>query len=200
MKKILRITFMALVFQSFLGCAGVMLPSTNDPGTKLDMAIDLIDQKNRPIPAERMIREAIATYERNKDELELANAYRVYGIFYKSPAVTQWHKHYQQVGFPDSTVKFETRYQKALEYFGKARAILEARQEMDLMANIHLQTGLTYQLMGKVSEACAAFDSSLLAYKKMMGQDASAKVVLPKEYSSFQKGIADFKRSAGCNV
>jgi tetratricopeptide (TPR) repeat protein len=178
----------------------MLVPATNDPAAKLGWAQELVENQDRPLPAERLIREAIDIYQEQKNDFGLAKAYRVYGLFFKSPSIVRWQKHYQEQGFSDQSAKYETRLQMALGYFEKSRALLEAHQDVNLLANVHLQIGLTHQLMGQNDAACSAFDRSTAAYKTMMAQDPQAKIAVPKEYTSFDKGMSDIKKHAGCKV
>jgi hypothetical protein len=50
----------------------------------------LFQRKNRPVPAERLIRAAIALYQERDDPHGLGNANREYRDFIKSDAVINW--------------------------------------------------------------------------------------------------------------
>jgi hypothetical protein len=58
-----------------------MVPYTSDPERKLGWAKELYQNQNRPIPAERLIKEAIEIYQERGDQLGLAQAHRAYGVF-----------------------------------------------------------------------------------------------------------------------
>jgi tetratricopeptide (TPR) repeat protein len=192
----LFIAFFALLLMA--GCSAMLVPSTDDPAAKLKWAQELVENQGRPIPAEQLIREAIEIYQGQKNEIGLAMAYRVYGLFFKAPAIVRDQIFYKEHGFLDKSAHYETRLQTALEYFDKSRTLLESKTDIGMLANIYLQIGLTHQLMGQTDAACSAFDKSLKVYKGMMTQDLQTKVVLPKDYTSFESGMLDIKRRAGC--
>src|SRR5258706_382617 len=76
------------------GCAGVGITAKSDPAAKLHDATDLFDRQDRPLIAEKLIREAIASYQKSNDQLGLANAYRTYGFFFRSASIEgEWSKH-----------------------------------------------------------------------------------------------------------
>src|SRR5436190_669032 len=108
---------------SLAGCAGVGVVATDDPAAKLHDAAYLYSKAGRPLIAERLIRQAIDLYEKNNDQLGLAEAYRQYGLFFLSPSIQKWNKVYRDSGFLDKSATFDTRYAKSIEYFEKAAAI-----------------------------------------------------------------------------
>ena len=97
--------------------------STSDPLAKLHDAEDLFMRQDRPLPAERLIREAIAIYQEKDDPHGLGNAYREYGDLLMSPAIVKWETVYRRDGFQDKSVTFDNRVAKALENYSKAGAI-----------------------------------------------------------------------------
>ncbi len=65
------------------GCAAMGVPYTTDPKKKLSYAVMLYDEQQRPLPAERLIRESIDIFKSENNEKGLAQAYRVYGFFFR---------------------------------------------------------------------------------------------------------------------
>src|SRR5439155_17074841 len=57
---------------TFAGCAAFGVPPTRDPATKLRTATWLFDRQDRPLPAERIIREALELYQKDGDQLGIA--------------------------------------------------------------------------------------------------------------------------------
>lgn len=57
-----------------VGCAGVGIVATSDPAVKLEDAFYLLENSNRPLPAEMLIREAMAIYEERGDPRGLGKA------------------------------------------------------------------------------------------------------------------------------
>lgn len=177
----------------------MLVPSSSDPAVKLDWAQELMDNQGRPLPAERLIQESIDIYQERNDELGLANAYRVYGLFFKSAGVRKWQKHYEGSGFMDKSATYATRLEKSLEYLQKARGSLEKQKNLNRMANIYIQIGFTYEMMKDTSAACSSYDKSLGAYKAMLADDPQSTVVLPPKYKSYDALIADVKMQAACS-
>ncbi len=176
------------------------VPSTDDPARKLGWAQELVENQDRPIPAERLIRESIDIYQEQKDEMGLARAYRVYGIFFKDKAINKWQKFYQETGFLDKSATYETRFPKALEYFEKSLSLSMKNEDIDMPPNLYLLIAFTYQNMRQPEAACLAFDKSISAHKIMLAEspEADPKASLPKQYSSFEEAVNDFKKRAGC--
>ena len=61
-----------------IGCAAYGVPATSNPDEKLRDAYMLFERKDRPLPAERLLREAITMYQEQKNEPALGEAYRAY--------------------------------------------------------------------------------------------------------------------------
>ena len=76
--------------------------------------------KNRPVPAETLILEAMAAYQKLDDPHGLGSANREYGDFLTSQAVVNWERAYSRHGFFDRTVTYENRSEKAKEHYSKA--------------------------------------------------------------------------------
>src|SRR5207253_7111162 len=123
----------------FTGCAAIGVPATTDPARKLRDATALFDRQDRPLPAERLIREALEVYQRNGDQLGVAEAYRTYGFFFRARSVGgKWSKFYRDNGFLDRSAAFDARYINSIEYFEMARAIYSAHQRFDALTNVVL--------------------------------------------------------------
>jgi len=182
------------------GCAAALVPATSDPARKLGWAQELFDNQDRPLPAERLINEAIEIYKTQHDELGLAEGYRVYGLFFKSQAVERQQNFYQNNGFQDKSAAYDKRLDKAAEYFYKSLALMQKNNASGSLPNVHLQIALTHWRMNNLGAACTAFDDSLKAYKARMQQHPDTKVVLPEEYSNFEIAVNDLKKRAGCRV
>src|SRR5438128_2442039 len=104
-----------LIAVHLTGCAAALVPATRDPYKKLAYAGMLYDEQNRPLPAERLIREAIADFEKSGDELGLAQAYWNYGLFFRSASMGRWEVVYRRDGFQDKSATLENRYSKSVE-------------------------------------------------------------------------------------
>jgi len=199
MSRLQNVTLFLLVLNLLAGCAAFLVPETSDPAKKLEWARELIDNQGRPLPAERLIRDAIEIYRSQHDDSGLAEAYRVYGLFFKSAAVVREQRFYREKGFIDKSATYDNRLEKAAEYFGESLIILQKIGDLHALPNLYLQIAFTQQLMKNTNAACASFDDSLKAHQIRMRQHPETMVVLPKEFSSFEDGIAVFKQQAGCN-
>jgi len=194
--KILASLFIATTLS---GCAAVGVPLTLNPASKLKSAEYLFDREDRPLPAERLIMEAIETYKARGDNAGLADAYRIYAHFLISRAVTNWGKGYQNRGFIDKDVTFENRYRKALEYCKKAIALYEKESIYSWASNVYLLIGkmqVTY--FNNNQMACEnytkAIESHMLDRKKYPNQTYFQQ----PGFESFEEYVNALKDDLGC--
>ena len=146
---------MLFVFLLLGACAGIGVVETSDPAQKLRDAEILYDNEDRPLLAERLIREAIEIYQPTNDKLGLGESYREYGFLLRSPSVKgTWADFYRQNGFLDKSVTFETRYRKSVEYLEMATSLFVELGRFDRATNTALNQGFSYVLMSDNSEAC----------------------------------------------
>src|SRR4051794_34709357 len=115
-------TFSALLLAALLlgGCSGFGIVATSDALAKLNDAEDLFMRQQRPLPAERLIREAMAIYQERDDQHGLGNANREYGDLLRSAAILKWETVYRRDGFQDKSITFDNRLQKASEFYKTA--------------------------------------------------------------------------------
>ena len=179
-------------------CAGVGIVASSDPQVKLHDARNLFAFQDRPLPAERLIREAIEICVENVDQDCLGEAYLAYGYFFRSDAVQSWEKVYRRDGFLDRTVSFDERFEKSKEYLEKAKPLIEKSKAYDVQTNAYLNFGAEYEHQGKKSEACEMYVKSLVANKKNLENNPNANVTLPKGYSSYADYLAAHQKRAGC--
>ncbi len=197
--KALATVLVAAALLGTSGCAGFGIVATSDPAAKLSDAEDLFDRQDRPLPAERLIREAIDIYQEKNDQVGLAGAYRTYGFFFRSPSVEgKWNKIYRANGFLDKSATFETRYAKSIEYFEKARAIYAENKRFDRLTNVDLNMGFSYAGMGNKDAACNAFDRSLESYRENLRQTPGARPIVPRGFASYEEFLADVKKRYAC--
>jgi tetratricopeptide (TPR) repeat protein len=198
MKPLIKFLVLSTCVAALLGCAAAMVPYSSDPKTKLAWATALLEKQNRPLPAERLIREAIEIYQTENDEIGLAEGYRKYGIFFRSASVKRYESFYRKDGFLDKTVTFDQRLDKAIEYFGKSREIYaRAKIHDDMVSNVDLNLAWVYEEKGDRNLACQALDSSLSNNAQFIAANPNAKIDTA-EYKSFEEGIAEQKKYAKC--
>ena len=171
----------------------------SDPAANLRDAGDLFDRQDRPLIAESLIREAIERYQKNNNQLGLADAYRTYGFFFRSSAIEgKWSKHYRENGFLDKSASFDARYEKSIEYLDMARTIFAEYKRYDALTNLDLNIGFTYEVMGYGAAACAAFDRSLENNRDNLRQISKAKIALPQGFATYEEFLAPHRERAGC--
>lgn len=176
------------------GCAAVGVVETSDPAQKLQQAGQLFGRQDRPLPAERLIREAASIYEVANDNLGLAEAYRIYGFFFRSSSVEHWEKVYRSSGFLDKSATFDGRLDKSIEYFDQSGRLLAQAEKYDQLANVEFNRGVSFTMMRNTNSACAAYDASLAAQWRASEADPALRPSLPPGFSTFQELIADAKR------
>ncbi|OGW34063.1 MAG: hypothetical protein A2X58_13040 [Nitrospirae bacterium GWC2_56_14] len=183
---------------TLVGCA-TLQSKPEDPSGKLREAVELFSRKDEPVEAEELLHDVVEVYEKNQDDLGLAEAYRQFGLFYRSNAVNKFEEYYLKEGFLDKTVKFSARYEKAIEYFNKARDIYAADRQYAVLSNLQLSIAKTYDLMNQHENACAAFDQGLenhLAFKK--SADPETLELRADEIANYEQYMGAMKKQAGC--
>jgi tetratricopeptide (TPR) repeat protein len=197
MKSIVRLSILSSCIALLLGCAAAMVPYTSDPAIKLGWSKVLLEEQDRPIPAERLIFEAIDIYKAQKDENGLAEAYRRYGIFLKSPSVRKWGDFFIKNGFLDKTVTFNTRLDKSIEYFNKAKSQFENTKSYDMVSNVYLQLAFVYDQKGEHRLACKSLDSSLENNVQYKNIDPAAQIQGAGD-QSYDDKMAALKKAINC--
>ncbi len=182
-----------------LGCATLLTNTPEDPSGKLREAAELFNSKDQPVEAEKLLHDAVEICLKNQDDPGLAEAYRQFGLFYRSNAVSKFERYYLTKGFLDKTVKFANRYEKAIEYFKKAKDLFAANKQYFVLSNLHLSIAKTYDLMNQRENACTAFDQGLenhLAYKRLAAPDELE--FHAEELANYEQYIGLMKKQAGC--
>lgn len=197
-------SFVAIcAFLVLVSCAGVGIIATSDPLAKLNDAEDLFDRQDRPLPAERLIREAMTIYQERGDPHGLGHAYREYGDFLRSPSIAKWEMVFRRDGFRDPSVTFENRlakaseyYAKALDYYLRAEEQLRGSEKYDSLSNVYVNMAWSYFMLSDRVRACDFLDKSLEAYSENIRRNPSA-----KPYSSsgtFPQSVESKKKYVGC--
>lgn len=193
-------------FAALTACAGVGIVATDDPLAKLNDAEDLIMRQDRPLPAERLIREAIAIYEERSDQHGLGNANREYGDLLRSHAILNWETVYRRDGFQDTSITFENRFEKASEfyrksitYYERAEPLLQQAGKYDALTNVYFNAAWSHLQVGENEKACGYYDKTTQAYDENKRRNPSAKPYIPSGSGSFAEFISATKRRAGCS-
>ena len=183
---------------ALIGCAGIFGRSTDDPAVKLKWASELYASQDDPVPAERLIIEALETYKKQNDQPGMAEAYRQYGLFFRSNAVGKFAEHYREEGFLDRTANFKDRYNRAIVYFNKSKDIFIELKQYDALSNLYISLAKTYDLMNRLEEACSAFDQSLESHDAFTKANPDAKSLRSEETENYEEYIGIMKKQAGC--
>jgi hypothetical protein len=183
-----------------MGCSAAGVFYSSDPATQLSNAAGLFDIQGRPLPAEQLIVDAIDTYRKSDDQAGLAEAYRVYGLFFRCRALAQpaYAAHYREKGFLDKSATYDTRYEVSLHYFGMAESIYKAKGQYDKLSNVYFHMGDVRILQGNSSAACHYYDESLSAHAKFLEENPGS-TVDPGSKKSFEQTLAGAKKYAGCS-
>ena len=194
----LNILVLLFLFLMMSGCAAMNVPITSDPIEKLKWAQELYDRQGRPLPAERLITEAIEICKKNDDQSCLGKAYLNYGFFFRSPSVEKWQKYYEKNGFYDKTATYENRLTKSKENFEKAISYFLNANEFDALTNAYLNLGWTYYFMGDNKAECEPYAKSLEYNLKYIESNPNKPLALPQGVSSYKEYIEIQQKRAGC--
>jgi len=189
---------MTLIGLWLLGCAAMLVPETSDPIEKLGWATELFNNQERPLPAERLIKEAIEICEKNNNASCLGKANITYGFFFRSPSIEKWEKYYRENGFYDKSATFDNRLVKSKEYFEKGISYYLQTKEYDALTNAYLNLGFTYYFLNDSKGQCESYAKSLEYNAKNIEVNPNAKVALPRGVSTFKEYVVPFQKRAGC--
>jgi hypothetical protein len=181
-------------------CAAVGVVATSDPAAKLRDAMALFDDAGRPLPAEQLIVDALEQYKASNNAAGLAEAYRVYGLFFRSRSMKHpsYAAHYREKGFLDKTATYDARYDRSLYYLGMAEDIYRKIGGKDMLSNVYFHMGNVNVLKGDSTVACRYYDESLSAQAEFRAAHPDTSVVLPRGTRSFEEALAASKKYAGC--
>jgi hypothetical protein len=198
MTQTVKISCAVVLISILAGCAAVSVPTDSDPAEKLRIAQALYTQEQRPVPAENQIQEAIEIYAQQQNTLGLAEAYRQYGLFFRSESVKKAEQYFRNNGFIERSANFDTRYSKSIEYFEKARDIYTEQKKFDALTNLYLNMGFTYQLMQNREAACPVFDQMIASYGEHLKARPTEILYAPAGYANLERYMADIKKKGGC--
>ncbi len=190
--KIYRGLYLFVAISILLGCSAALVPYTSDPDIKLEQVKVLVDV-GRAIPAEKIVLEAIEIYESRNDEIGLANAYRVYGIFYASDAYQRYKWLWKQRG------NYDANKDKPTEYFRKSLEIFKKHNKLDQMTDLEYRLAIEYKNKGFTKEACESLQRSMSNHVRHRQENPSAQYIIPSGYSSVEQYIGVVQNAYGCN-
>lgn len=179
--------------------------STKDPVQQLDQAEALFITKGQIGPAEKLIIEALATYQRQDNPLGLANAYRTYGDFLSSAVVARSEPLIRKEGFSDKSITYDNRlarmahlYSRALTYYNIAEERYLRSARFDALTNVYYNIAWTHLGLKQQKEACSAFDKTIEAFNENMRRNPSARPFAPAGAASIPAAVNREKSLAGC--
>ncbi len=158
LEKMKKFAFLAMFFLS--GCAGIGLMATSDPYRKLQQADYLMSQERAAL-AEFTIKDALVIFERNHDELGMAETYHSFGNLYKNDSYHgKWAEYFKKAGTYDGT------YMRSIDNFTKAMELFRKHSEESGVVKCLLGIGNAYGLRGERGKSCDYYDQALERYKK----------------------------------
>lgn len=189
MSKVFLIAMVLILF----GCAAAGIPFTSDPKKKLQQSEQLLGL-NRPIPAQKLIHEALDEYKKNNDEIGMAYSYQALGIFYQSQS------YHQNKEFFEKFNEYDPTYEKSIENLKQAIKLFDKNSEYFSASNAAWNLAGSYQQQRNKEEACNAFDMSLDYHNqgKEIDPEKAASASLPKGFSSMKDVVNTFKSNYGC--
>ena len=188
------------------GCAAALVASTSDPWQKLDDAVVLFEQRGRPLPAEKLVRESIEIFETQKDPHGLANSYVTYGELLSSRVVASREKVYRRDGFYDRSLTFDARLAKAEEYFRKALPLFDEAEKRylksgtyDRLSNAYFREANALLYLKQKPAACDSLVKAKEAARTNIARNPDARQNLPSGTKSFAEFIDRYRNSVGCS-
>lgn len=187
------------------GCAGVGVVQSSDPLAKLNTAETLFMEQDRPLVAEKLIREAIAIYQERDDPHGLGNSHREYADLLRSGSVSgKWENYYRKNGFQDTSVTFENRltkakeyYTKALNYYASAERRFQKSERFDMLTNVYYNMANTSFFLEDPVNACKYYERALGAYDESIRRNPSVQPYSPS--GTVAELIWKKKRQTGCS-
>lgn len=204
LKKLTKL-LLPLLLAGLTGCAAVGVVATSNPATKLNDAADLTFRQDRPLPAERLIFEAIQIYQADGNNQGLGWAYRSYAELLSSNAIVSGKesKLYREGNFRDKSITFNNRLEKAneyylmaIEYFKKAEAPLIKEDKYDALTNLYFNIATSYINLKDKDKGCAYYDKALDAYSENIKLNPTAIPYSPA--GTVSQRISSLKENAGC--
>jgi tetratricopeptide (TPR) repeat protein len=187
------------------GCEALLVPATSDPLEKLNSAEYLFMKANRPIPAEKLILDAIKIYQERDDPYGLGHAYREYGDFLYSDAVSKLGWFYVKNGFLNKSITYDNRLEKAKEYDSKALEYFERAErqyieskKFDYLTNVYINMAWCYFVLYEYKKSCEYYDKSLEAHNEFVRRNPGVKVQASPGYQSVPDFVASEKQKTGC--
>jgi len=173
------------------GCSAAGVMESSDPAVKVQQAIEL-QKLQRAIPAERLIKEAIAIYEERGDKVGLANAYINYGTM----IISDTYK-----GYGTSVLVHENNEKIALSYMEKALVLATDAGEPEYQRFAEIQLARLYKTLGYKDKSCKAYDMSSKYHEDARAKYPTRVTLIPPQYvnnGGWQGMVAAEKSQVPC--
>lgn len=187
------------------GCAAALVASTSDPWQKLSDAEVLYQERGRPLPAEKLIREAIEIFESKKDTRRAAASYLTYGELLSSRIVASREASYRRDGFYDRSLTFDGRIAKATEYYRRSIDLYTEAEdstrksgEFDSLTNIYIRRSHANLYLKQQAEACSDLNKAKVAAEENVRRNPGVRQSVPPGFSSVADYIDKFRASIKC--
>ncbi|WP_172205425.1 hypothetical protein [Niveibacterium sp. COAC-50] len=190
MKRLIPLLVASTVVTS---CAAALVPESSDPKVKLAQAVELAKQQ-RPIPAERLIREAMELSKERNDTKGLAEAKIYYGILLYSQPYRAYERYWSKNGTYDPT------YGTAISYIENARTLYRDIDDPEGQRYAAFQLVYPYLMSGDTKAACAMIEESARqdeeAHKRFPNRTA---IIQIPGYKTWAEWTAAARKDAKCD-
>lgn len=132
-----------------LGCSSAGVIHSNDPSVKISQAYQLKSQ-SRPIPAQKLLQEALVIYQAENNKQGEARAYLGLGDLYKSQS------YQSQADIFKKWNEYQS-YADAASYYLKAGNIYEEKLDYWSLSRTYSAAGDAHILDGRVKESCELY-------------------------------------------
>jgi hypothetical protein len=149
--------------------------------------------RERFVPAERLIQEALDVYIARGDELGAAEAHYAFGNFYKHRVY-----HGKFAGTFTRLGTYDATYTRALRHFEAARLLYEKHGDDAGVTKSVLGIGNAYSLRGERPAACASYDAALRAWANAKRRNPDVRLPILTQFRDATELIWAFKRADGC--
>lgn len=184
----MRTIVVVLLLSAIIGCTGVGFVATSDPNKKLAQANALMDQ-DRALLAEDVIKQALEIFQKDGDELGMADAYHTYGNLYKHTSYhVTWAAKFKELGTYDGT------YMKSISNYEKAIKLFEKNNEETGVVKCLVGIGNAYAGRGENEKECKYYKEALSRYQsaKKEGRLNREPVIFDKRYNNLGELIEAF--------
>lgn len=185
----------------FCSCAMAGIFSSDDPYQKLTDAFNLLGTRPIPraLPAEKLIKEAISDFEKQKDYYGIGTAQFMYGQFVQS-------EHFDWPQFRKQYPGTETREQRnilAVSYYADAAknfhiAASDPQLSHDKRTGYYSREYLAHAAMRNSIGACEALRNMKKEHEAFLKEKPDAKVYVEAPYKTFDEFITGSMREAQC--